>query len=261
MSERTLHAVWLGRRRYEPVHALQRALNEARKRGEAPDTLLLLEHEPVITLGRGAQPQNILLSPDALRARGVDVCETGRGGDVTFHGPGQLVGYPIVDLAPDRCDVRKYVRDLMTAMIALARNHGLGAGTIERHVGVWIDKASPLEWPGEAEARKPVKIGAVGVRLSHWVSMHGFAFNATIDPSAFNVIVPCGIREYGVASLRSLLGNSPEPAQLASQAAELIGRQLGAHLAGVETIDAPDDMLCEALAVAPWTSSSDEPGA
>jgi lipoyl(octanoyl) transferase len=258
MGERTLHAVWLGRRRYGPVHALQRALNEARKQGASRDTLLLLEHEPVITLGRGAHPQNILFSPQELAARGVDVCETGRGGDVTFHGPGQLVGYPIVALAPDRCDVRRYVRDLVAVMIALARDHGLDAGTIERHVGVWIDKASPGAWPGEQQAREPAKIGAVGVRLSRWVSMHGFAFNARIDPAAFSVIVPCGIHEFSVTSLQALLGRAPSPEQLAARAAELLSAQLGARLTGVQTVDAPDDLLCEALGVEPWIGAADE---
>lgn len=257
MAGRKLLAVWLGRRRYGPVHTLQRALHEARKHHAAQDTLLLLEHEPVITLGRSARPEHILLSSEVLRQRGVELFETGRGGDVTFHGPGQLVGYPIIDLTPDRCDVRRYVRDLMTVMIGLARDLGLGAGNIERHVGVWVDRAAPAVWPGELQATDPAKIGAVGVRLSRWVSMHGFAFNALLDPHDFDLIVPCGIREHGVTSVQALLGQAPCPAQLAPRAAELVCEQLGARLAGMRSIEVPDDALCEALGVQAWREAAE----
>jgi lipoyl(octanoyl) transferase len=244
---RRLRAVWLGRRRYEPVHVLQQALHEARKRGEIGDTLLLLEHEPVITLGRGASEDNVLLSPEALRARGIELCRTGRGGDVTWHGPGQLVGYPIVDLAPDRCDVRKYVRDLLEVMIGLAAAHGIGAGRLERHVGVWVDRASPGHWPGERAARAPAKLGAVGVRLSRWVTMHGFAFNTQTEFDAFSVIVPCGIREFGVTSLQALGVKAPGPEQLSLPAAELLCERLGAQLQELATVAVRDEHLLAAF--------------
>lgn len=249
MADRSIRAVWLGRRHYQPVHVLQAALLEGRKQGVVGDTVLLLEHEPVITLGRGAHPENILLTTEALGARGIDLCRTGRGGDVTYHGPGQLVGYPIIDLSPDRCDVRRFVGDLMQLMISLAAESGVAAGHVQRHVGVWVDRRSVQQWPGEDSASEPAKIGAVGVRISRWITMHGFAFNALTDLDAFGVIVPCGIREYGVTSLRALRGDAPSPEQLAPRAAAILCELLGATLGSFESVDGSEDSLCSALGV------------
>jgi lipoyl(octanoyl) transferase len=176
----------LGRVDYAEAHALQEKLQRARIRGAVPDTLLLLEHPPVITLGRGAKEANILFPRAALEARGFTVHDIGRGGDVTYHGPGQVVAYPIVDLAPDRKDVRRYVRDLEEVMIRTAGSFGLHAERVEKLNGAWI---------GER------KIGAVGVRISRWVTMHGLAMNVSTDLSHFGVIVPCGIVGRGVTSL------------------------------------------------------------
>lgn len=189
----TLHVHRLGRAAYGPTHELQRRLVEARVRDEIPDTLLLVEHDPpVVTLGRAAKEANLLFSPQLLAMRGIEVHETGRGGDVTYHGPGQAVAYPIVKLSPDRQDVRKYVASLEETMIRTCADHGLVAGRVEGMNGAWIEDR---------------KIGAVGVRISRWVTMHGLAINVCTDLSHFQVIVPCGIRDRGVTSLERELGD------------------------------------------------------
>jgi lipoyl(octanoyl) transferase len=208
---RRFEARWLGRVPYGDALALQERLLEARVAGTVGDTLLLLEHEPVVTLGRGAHEENVLVPRAGLAKLGVEVFETARGGDVTYHGPGQLVAYPIFDLNPDRCDVRRYVRDLARVMIDLAAGMGVGASFLEgdpKLVGVWVDQANPSAWPGDPRepggASRPAKVGAIGVRISRWVTMHGLAFNVSTDLSGFGLIVPCGIAAYGVTSVAAL---------------------------------------------------------
>lgn len=192
---RTIHVHRLGSIDYGEAHELQEKLQRARQRGAAPDTLLLLEHPRTVTLGRGARDDgNLLLSREALEARGFSVHEVGRGGDVTYHGPGQIVGYPIVDLAPDRKDVRRYVGDLEELMIRLAADHELEAGRVEGMNGTWIEDR---------------KIGAIGVRISRWVTMHGFAFNVSTNLADFGVIVPCGLVGKDVTSLERELDGAP----------------------------------------------------
>jgi lipoyl(octanoyl) transferase len=222
---REVVARWLGRVPYGEAHALQERLVAARIRKEVGDTLLLLEHEPVITLGRGAKASHVLVDEAARKQLGVELHETGRGGDVTYHGPGQLVAYPIFDLKPERCDVRRYVRDLARVMVGLAKDHGVAAGMIEgdaRLIGVWADEDAPAVWPEGVTAdtlgsRRVGKIGAIGVRLSRWVTMHGFALNASTDLAAYELIVPCGIVGRGVTSLLALTGRSPIVEELARE--------------------------------------------
>jgi len=187
----------LGRVDYEAGVELQKTLVERRKRGEIPDQLLLLEHPDVITLGVKARNDrsHVLETPEALAARGVALFETGRGGDVTYHGPGQLVGYPILDLKPDRCDVHRYVRDLEEVLIRAAGGFGVTAGRVAGLTGIWV-----------GEAGREDKLAAIGVRISRWVTSHGFALNVNTDLSRFGLIVPCGIVGRGVTSLERLLG-------------------------------------------------------
>lgn len=235
---RRVRAHWLGRVPYAEAHALQERIVRARIAGEIEDTLLLLEHPPTITLGRGASPANVL-ADDATRQRlGVRVFETGRGGDVTYHGPGQLVAYPIFDLKPDRCDVRRYVRDLGRVMVGLAKDHGVEAGMIEgdaKLVGVWVDLDAPGAWPEPIKAaslgdRRFGKIGAIGVRLSRWVTMHGFAFNASTDLAGFDLIVPCGIAGRGVTSLARLVRVTPAVRELANESLAHFARVFDARV-------------------------------
>ena len=238
---RSFTAHWLGRIRYGEALSLQERLVEARVRGEIGDTLLLLEHEPVITLGRGAHAQNVLANEEARLALGVDYFETGRGGDVTYHAPGQLVAYPIFDLKPERCDVRRYVRDLGRVMISLARDHGVAAGMIEgdpKLIGVWVDRDAPDAWrePADPAVQRLAKLGAIGVRLSRWVTMHGFAFNATTDLRGFRLIVPCGISGLGVTSLETLGAVSPSVRELAMEATVHFAEVFGAEVAIAEGV-------------------------
>jgi lipoyl(octanoyl) transferase len=229
-------AHWLGRVRYGQAHDLQQRLVEARVRGEVGDTLLLLEHEPVVTLGRAARAANVVASEARLQELGVEVHATGRGGDVTYHGPGQLVAYPIFDLRPDRCDVRRYVRDLAQVMVVLARAHGVGASFVEgdpKLVGVWADAASPGEWPGDPRlaggATQPAKIGAIGVRISRWVTMHGLAFNVSTNLDGFRLIIPCGLSQYAVASLASLGALAPDVEDVARASVTAFARVFDAE--------------------------------
>jgi len=183
----------LGRMPYTEALALQRKLVEERRAGRIGDLLLLLEHPHVLTLGvRGDGGRSHILAPvETLTALEVAVHETGRGGDITYHGPGQLVGYPIIDLKPDRCDVHRYVRDLEEVLIRVAADHGIQAGRLSGLTGVWVG--------GE-------KLAAIGVRIARWITSHGFALNVSTDLDFFKLIVPCGINDRGVTSLAALLG-------------------------------------------------------
>jgi lipoyl(octanoyl) transferase len=220
---RKLRGVYLGRRRYTPLLALQEELHARRVAGTLGDTVLFLEHEPVVTLGRGAHLENLLVSEASLLERGVDFVKTGRGGDITLHAPGQLIAYPILNLLPDRADVRRYVKDLTRVMQELVRSLGVESGLHPDHVGLWADREAPGVYASHENAGELVKLGAIGVRISRWVTMHGFAFNATTDLDYFGLIIPCGITDHGVTSLEKLLGRRIDLAELAARAAHHFG--------------------------------------
>jgi lipoyl(octanoyl) transferase len=188
---RACEAKWLGLVTYDDGLRLQESAVERLRSGEGPEQLLLLEHPHVFTLGRGADSSNILADPLQLQANSVEVHETGRGGDVTYHGPGQVVGYPIINLKPDRCDVHRYVRDLEEVLIRTIAEFGVTGTRIAGLTGVWV---------------RNEKIAAIGVRIARWITSHGFALNVNTDLSYFKMIVPCGITDKGVTSLSRILG-------------------------------------------------------
>jgi lipoyl(octanoyl) transferase len=232
MRMRRLRGFFLGRREYGWCLALQERLHAARVAGDVGDTVLFVEHPAVITLGRGAHAENLLASAARLSELGVDVVETGRGGDVTLHAPGQLVCYPIVDLAPERKDVRRYVKDLTEVMRRVAEASGAATGRFEEHIGLWANRESPRAYLGPESAHDLAKLGAIGVRISRWVTMHGFALNLAPDMRLFSLIVPCGIRDFGVTSLAELL-DGPAPS------IEAAARQ--AFTALIDVLSADDD--------------------
>jgi lipoyl(octanoyl) transferase len=219
-TTRRCGARWLGRIGYREALALQeshaRALKDAQLAGtRGEEALLLLEHPPVITLGRNAAEADVLAGGERLASLGVTVERTNRGGQVTYHGPGQLVGYPIVDLHPDRRDVGRFLRDLEEALIRTLRTYGIEAGRSAGSTGVWVGDA---------------KIAAIGVHLSRWVTTHGFALNVTTDLDAFSLIVPCGIRTRAVTSMQRLLGRPVDLEEVARrfvpEFASIFGRDM-----------------------------------
>ena len=218
---------YLGRVDYQEARDLQRALVQARADELIPDTLLLLEHPPTYTLGRRDKPSNMLLPRESLEALGARVIEADRGGEITFHGPGQLVGYPIVSLR-NRGGPLKYVRALEATLIAALDAFGIRAGCIKGLTGVWANDA---------------KIAAIGVRVSRGVTSHGFALNVGTDLDWFRHIVPCGIPDREVTSMERLLGKTLEMEEVAAVAAEAFGRQMGLGMAQVATQDVTGDPI------------------
>lgn len=207
---RSLKVQRLGTVSYDDGLALQARLVDERRAGTISDTLLLLQHPPIITLGvktrRG--PSHIVASEETLAGHGVTVHETGRGGDVTYHGPGQLVGYPILDLSPDRKDVHVYVRDIEEVLIRAAAAFGVDAKRVPGLTGVWVGPSGREE-----------KLAAIGIRISRWITSHGFALNVSTNLEHFNLIVPCGIADRHVTSLEKLLERNVSIAE-AEQAVE-----------------------------------------
>ena len=212
-AHRPLHVRRLGLVRYADALELQAELVKQRRAGEIPDTLLLLQHPHVITLGSGAHDDNVLVSAEERAARGIELFDTGRGGDVTYHGPGQLVGYPILDLKPDRQDLHRYLRDLEEVLIAVLAEFGLVGGRKEGLTGAWVDDR---------------KLAAIGVRVSSgWITSHGFALNVSTDLSFFGAIVPCGITQYGVGSISGELARAVAMEEVEAAVVRCFEREFG----------------------------------
>lgn len=209
---RSHDAIRLGRVPYAESWALQRRLVAERTRGRIPDTLLLLDHPPVITLGKRASREHLLGSAGELARRGVEVIETDRGGDITFHGPGQIVGYAIVDLARRSRDLHRYLRDLEEVVIRALAEFGIRAGRAPGLTGVWVGDA---------------KLCAIGIRVSRWVTHHGFALNLDTDLSFFDLIVPCGLTGRRVTSMAELLGVPPVRAEVEHALERAFGQVFG----------------------------------
>jgi len=205
----------LGTVDYAAGLALQHERVTQRKAGAIPDTLLLLEHPHVYTLGRNARRENVLVSPSFLKSRGAEVFETDRGGDVTYHGPGQLVGYPILDLTQHRRDIAWFMRSLEEVFIRVAADYGLEARRVVGATGVWVGNE---------------KLVAMGVHISRWVTSHGFAFNVNTDLSYFDWIVPCGLRDKGVTSIERLSGRPADMVVARERVVEHFGDVFGLNM-------------------------------
>src|SRR3989442_3393035 len=202
----------LGLMGYAEAWALQKRLVAARKAGAIEDVLLLCEHPHVITLGRNGKRQNLLVSEQVLRQKGVEFFETSRGGDITYHGPGQVVGYPVLNLGAIRRDVVWYVRMLEEAMIRATAEFGIAADRIAGKTGIWVQSGNTEE-----------KLGAIGVHISRWVTSHGLAYNVSTDLRYFDLIVPCGISDRKPTSLEKLMDRRVERAEAAPRIVKQFG--------------------------------------
>jgi len=205
----------LGRVDYSEALRLQDGKVAQRKAGTIPDTLLLLEHAHVYTLGRNAKREHLLASSERLAELGIQVFETDRGGDITYHGPGQLVGYPILDLTKHRRDIAWYMRSLEEVFIGVAQDFGIQAGRLAGTPGVWVGDE---------------KLVAMGVHVSRWITSHGFAFNVDTDLRYFDCIVPCGLRDKGVTSLAKLLGGPVQMEAVTEQVVKHFGNVFGMEM-------------------------------
>jgi lipoyl(octanoyl) transferase len=241
-----LLVVDLGIIEYAAAWELQRRVVAARKAGAIPDVLLLCEHPHVITLGRSGKLSNLRAPDTLLRQMGVTFFETNRGGDITYHGPGQLVGYPILNLGEIRRDVAWYVRSLEEVMIRATADFGVASKRVLGCTGVWVDVASGRSVSSQTEPKEveevkdDEKIGAIGVHISRWVTSHGFAYNVSTDLRYFDLIVPCGIAGKRATSLDKLLGRSVDTRDVSSRIATHFGEIFGfaPRAAGREELDA-----------------------
>ena len=216
---RTCQIVDLGLVGYAEAYALQKRVVAARKAEAIEDVLLLCEHPHVITQGRNGKREHLLVSKHVLRQKGMEYYETSRGGDITYHGPGQIVGYPILNLSAIRRDVVWYVRTLEEAMIQATAEFGIKAERVAGKTGIWVRVGNTEE-----------KLAAIGVHISRWVTSHGFAYNVSTDLRNFDLIVPCGIAECKATSLEKLLGRSVEEKEVSPRIAKHLGELLGLEM-------------------------------
>ena len=215
---------------YAEAYALQKRIVAARKADAIEDVLLLCEHPHVITQGRNGKREHLLAADSVLRQKGVEFYETSRGGDITYHGPGQVVGYPILNLAAIRRDVVWYVRMLEEVMIRAAGDCGVVATREVGKTGVWVATGKDSPQRAQSGAETAEKLGAIGVHISRWVTSHGFAYNVSTDLRYFDLIVPCGIADKRATSLEKLLGHSVKMEGVSPRIAAHLGALLGLDL-------------------------------
>src|SRR6202140_1642705 len=229
----TCLTVDLGLVGYAEAYALQRRVVAARKAEAIQDVLLLCQHPHVITQGRNGKREHLLAGEQVLRQKGVEFYETSRGGDVTYHGPGQIVGYPILNLAAIRRDVGWYVRMLEEVMIRASGDFGVAASREAGKTGAWVAPRKELTQSArrahgsQSGAETPEKLGAIGVHISRWVTSHGFAYNVSTDLRFFDLIVPCGIADRKATSLEKLLGRNVDEKEVSLRMAKHLGELLG----------------------------------
>jgi len=216
---KTCQTVNLGLLGYAEAYALQKRIVAARKADAIEDVLLFCEHPNVITQGRNGKREHLRASEHVLRQKGVEFYETSRGGDITYHGPGQIVGYPILSLGGIRRDVVWYVRMLEEAMIRATAEFGITAKRVAGKTGIWVGEGNTEE-----------KLGAIGVHISRWVTSHGFAYNVSTDLRFFDLIVPCGIADRKATSLEKVLGRTVKESEVAPRLAKHLGELLGLEM-------------------------------
>ena len=235
--QRTVLSVELGRTRYGECLQVQRRALDLRSRGRIPDVLLMTEHDHVYTLGAGGEADHLLASEEELRRRGAEFVRTDRGGGITYHGPGQLVGYPILDLTDYNADLHRYLRDLERVIILALGDFGIAGSRVPGYSGVWVGHD---------------KICALGIRTRRWITMHGFALNISTDLSYFGRIIPCGIFDMGVTSMQEALGREVRAEEVTSAVRLQFGRVFGARVeeVGVRAFERLLDAACYSETVA-----------
>ena len=224
---------------YADAYALQKRIVAARKADAIDDVLLFCEHPHVITLGRNGRRENLLASEHVLRQKSVEFFESSRGGDITYHGPGQIVGYPILNLGAIRRDVVWFVRMLEEAMIRATADFGIVAKRVTGKTGIWVQDGNSEE-----------KLGAIGVHISRWVTSHGFAYNVSTDLRFFDLIVPCGISDSKATSLEKLLGRGIERSEVLARLAKHLGELFGLEMKATSKKELVEELEHAELSVA-----------